>query len=233
MNKEAFKQRMQSLKSYREQNPGKGYWDFKSYEEGGEVPPTNKPTIIEPIPYKGKLYSDRYGRKYTEEQVYDYYNNGTDEIDRFTGGPLVRGLKPLLDLEDAANFTPVGDAVAAYDVYDAVSNRDWSGAGLAALGLVPFMPIFDLSKDTEFSPNLSETEINSLKDPDLFTKKELLAMVNTLLIEKLSKEMEEDERLNRHGNDNATVSDTELQGWRDTHKEKEQGKIQCPKEENR
>lgn len=141
MNKEAFKQRMQSLKSYREQNPGKGYWDFKSYEEGGEVPPTNKPTVIEPIPYKGKLYSDRYGRKYTEEQVYDYYNNGTDEIDRFTGGPLVRGLKPLLDLEDAANFTPVGDAVAAYDVYDAVSNRDWSGAGLAALGLVPFMPM--------------------------------------------------------------------------------------------
>lgn len=131
---------MQSLKSYREQNPGKGYWDFKSYEEGGEVPPTNKPTIIEPIPYKGKLYSDRYGRKYTEEQVYDYYNNGTDEIDRFTGGPLVRGLKPLLDLEDAANFTPVGDAVAAYDVYDAVSNKDWSGAGLAALGLVPFVP---------------------------------------------------------------------------------------------
>lgn len=141
MNREAFKQRMQNLKSYREQNPGKGYWDFKSYEDGGEVPPTNKPTIVEPIPYKGKLYSDRYGKKYTEEQVYDYYNNGTDEIDRFTGGPLVRGLKPLLDLEDAANFTPVGDAVAAYDVYDAVSNRDWSGAGLAALGLVPFMPM--------------------------------------------------------------------------------------------
>lgn len=122
MNREAFKQRMQNLKSYREQNPGKGYWDFKSYEDGGEVPPTNKPTIIEPIPYKGKLYSDRYGRKYTEEQVQDYYNNGTDEIDRFTGGPLVRGLKPLLDLEDAANFTPVGDAVAAYNQLDNIIN---------------------------------------------------------------------------------------------------------------
>lgn len=173
MDREAFKQRMQSLKSYREQNPGKGYLDWKTslpdnlqdessynlqrayelgyepeyveedrsyhlptrdqetgeilkkpwhptfliglqedaklgyypqtingvtytttwegnenpiykYADGGEVPPTNKPTIIEPIPYKGKLYSDRYGRKYTEEQVYDYYNNGTDEIDRFT-----------------------------------------------------------------------------------------------------------------------------------------------------
>lgn len=57
------------------------------------------------------------------------------------------------------------------------------------------LPIFDLNKDTEFSPDLSETEINSLKDPDLFTKKELLAMVNTLLIEKLSKEKEEYERL--------------------------------------
>lgn len=45
--------------------------------------------------------------------------------------------------------------------------------------------------------------------------------------------MEEDERLNRHGNDNATVSDTELQGRRDTYKEKEQGEIQCPEEENR
>lgn len=103
-------------------------------KNGGEIPP-------EPIPYKGKLYTDRYGKKYTEQQVAEYYQDGTDEIDRFTGGPLVRGLKPLLDLEDAANFTPVGDAVAAYDVYDAVSNRDWSGAGLAALGLVPFMPM--------------------------------------------------------------------------------------------
>lgn len=337
MNREAFKQRMQNLKSYREQNPGKGYWDFKSYEDGGEVPPTNKPTIIEPIPYKGKLYSDRYGRKYTEEQVQDYYNNGTDEIDRFTGGPLVRGLKPLLDLEDAANFTPVGDAVAAYDVYDAVSNRDWSGAGLAALGLVPFMPMTvkqfrskykgitpktkskggyghnfntsvnknitnnqldniintsaeDLAKRTKAvnqSYNAAErlmddpeyitranqvkrqfgddyivdivndqyiqtensTQFDSNKHSDIFpditvhqkqaldnikkiSKDKLINIINTLIIEGYEL-VEKDERSDRHGNDNATVSDTELQGRRDTHKEKEQGEIQCPEEENR
>lgn len=88
MNREAFKQRMQNLKSYREQNPGKGYWDFKSYEDGGEVPPTNKPTIVEPIPYKGKLYSDRYGRKYTEEKEERknnliIYNYGKRNIKRF------------------------------------------------------------------------------------------------------------------------------------------------------
>lgn len=230
MDREAFKQRMQSLKSYRENNPGKGYLDWKAslpdnlqdessynlqrayelgyepeyieedrsyhlptrdqetgeilkkpwhptfliglqedaklgyypqtingvtytttwegnerpiykYAEGGEIPPT-KPDIIEPIPYKGKLYTDRYGKKYTEQQVYDYYNNGTDEIDRFSGRPLVRGLKPLVDLEDAANFTPVGDVMSTYDIYQYVKDNNWTGAGLASLGLLPFVPNF-------------------------------------------------------------------------------------------
>ena len=37
MDKQAFKQRMQNLKSYRENNPGKGYWDWKvqAYQNGG------------------------------------------------------------------------------------------------------------------------------------------------------------------------------------------------------
>lgn len=30
MDKQAFKQRMQNLKSYRENNPGKGYWDWRN-----------------------------------------------------------------------------------------------------------------------------------------------------------------------------------------------------------
>lgn len=42
-----------------------------------------------------------------------------------------------------------------------------------------------------------------------------------------------DDQLGRTGNDNATVSDTKLQGRRDTHKEEEQREIQCSKEENR
>lgn len=68
MNKEAFKQRMQSLKSYREQNPGKGYWDFKSYEDGGELPAStiqyNRPIIPEVIErtVNGKKWKHK-GRK--------------------------------------------------------------------------------------------------------------------------------------------------------------------------
>lgn len=39
MDRKAFKQRMQKLKSYRENNPGKGYWDWKvsAFADGGEV----------------------------------------------------------------------------------------------------------------------------------------------------------------------------------------------------
>lgn len=44
MNKLAFKERMKSLKSYREQNPDKGYWEWKqevptisSYQDGGYI----------------------------------------------------------------------------------------------------------------------------------------------------------------------------------------------------
>ena len=232
MDRQAFKQRMQQLKQYREQNPGKTYLDWKNslpsnlqdessynlrrayelgyepewneddksyhlptrdsetgeilkkpwhptfliglqedaklgyypqikngtmytttwegnenpiykYADGGEIPPNNKPIIPEePQPYKGKLYKDRYGRKYTEDQLADYYDNSSDEIDRFTGKPFIRGLKPMVDIEDAANVTPIGDAISIYDTYEALRNKDWGNAGLAALGLVPFMPRF-------------------------------------------------------------------------------------------
>lgn len=78
----------------------KGDFDIPMAAEGGEIPPTNRPVIPEePQPYKGKLYKDRYGRKYTEDQLADYYDNSTDEIDRFTGKPFIRGLKPVGDLE--------------------------------------------------------------------------------------------------------------------------------------
>lgn len=116
--------------------------DINKVAEGGEIPPSNKPIIPEePQPYKGKLYKDRYGRKYTEDQMNEYYDSSTDEIDRFTGKPFIRGLKPVGDIEDAANATPVGDAISAYDTYKALKNKDWEGAGLAAMGLIPFMPM--------------------------------------------------------------------------------------------
>lgn len=57
------------------------------------------------------------------------------------GRPKEQGLKPVIDLEDAANITPIGDVLSARDVYNAVTERDWTGAGLAAATMIPFVPM--------------------------------------------------------------------------------------------
>lgn len=112
MDKQAFKQRMQNLKSYRENNPGKGYWDWKveAFAEGSQTGDPDK------------------------ERFYQATGRSS------SGRPLEEGLKPVFSLEDAANMTPIGDAISAKDTYDAVKNRDWLGAGLAALTVIPFVP---------------------------------------------------------------------------------------------
>lgn len=112
MDRQAFKQRMQNLKSYRENNPGKGYWDWKveTFADGGEV---------------GDPEKERF-----------YQATGRSS----SGRPLEEGLKPVFSLEDAANMTPIGDVISARDTYNAVKNRDWLGAGLAAVTMIPFVP---------------------------------------------------------------------------------------------
>lgn len=112
MDRQAFKQRMQNLKSYRENNPGKGYWDWKveAFADGGQT---------------GDPEKERF-----------YQATGRSS----SGRPLEEGLKPVFSLEDAANMTPIGDAISARDTYNAVKNRDWLGAGLAAATMIPFVP---------------------------------------------------------------------------------------------
>lgn len=56
------------------------------------------------------------------------------------GRPLQQGLKPVFDLEDAANLTPVGDVLSAKEAYDAVKQNDWLGVGLATATMIPFVP---------------------------------------------------------------------------------------------
>ena len=96
MDRQAFKQRMQNLKSYRENNPGKGYWDWKveTFADGGEV---------------GDPEKERF-----------YQATGRSS----SGRPLEEGLKPVFSLEDAANMTPIGDAISAKDAYDAVTIKN-------------------------------------------------------------------------------------------------------------
>lgn len=202
MDKQAFKQRMQNLKSYRENNPDKGYWDWRNslpdnlkytddteynmrgaYESGAQpilendgfyhLPTRNPQTgeilkaSLHPTFWKGLaedakmgyntyFVGDKVYTKSKEEGPINVYADGGevgDPNDDFAkainiklgrtsdGRPKEQGLKPVIDLEDVANITPIGDALSARDVYNAVTEGDWTGAGLAAATMIPFVPM--------------------------------------------------------------------------------------------
>lgn len=56
------------------------------------------------------------------------------------GRPKEQGLKPVIDLEDAVNVTPIGDVLSAKDAYNAARSNDWLGVGLATATMIPFVP---------------------------------------------------------------------------------------------
>lgn len=246
MDKRAFKQRMQNLKSYRENNPGKGYIQFmeelakaksKEWKEDEDIVLTqmlndntyNYKQMYEDNPnyniqegHFDDTYKTVYHPTFSEESIYsgkksqynpegitggwwDYKNKifhagpkqdiirthtqqyldvadpgwkvqafedggqtGDPEKERFyqatgrssSGRPLEEGLKPVFSLEDAANMTPIGDAISAKDAYDAVKNRDWLGAGLAALTVLPFVPsgLRNVKAAARYIPTVNRTE---------------------------------------------------------------------------
>ena len=144
MDRQAFKQRMRNLKSYRENNPGKGYWDWKveAFADGGEI---------------GDPEKERF-----------YQATGRSS----SGRPLEEGLKPVFSLEDAANMTPIGDAISAKDAYDAVKNKDWLGAGLAASAMIPFIPSTYPTNTKQFRQVIESA-------PDLYNNMKMLLKIHT------------------------------------------------------
>ena len=62
---------------------------------------------------QGRVYKDKFGMIYTAKEYEDYIKNGTDEISRFDGMPLVRGLS-------------AADPVGAFIVGNAVLNKPLS-----------------------------------------------------------------------------------------------------------
>lgn len=127
-----------------------GPFNFKDINKGtGIAVPFNEQGIAD-ISTKGlkvfgkpsKYFSDRYlayadgGQTGDPDKERFYQATGRSS----SGRPLEEGLKPVFSLEDAANMTPIGDAISAKDAYDAVKNRDWLGAGLAASAMIPFIP---------------------------------------------------------------------------------------------
>lgn len=136
MDRTEFKKRMQSLKSYREQNPDKGYWDWKveQFQDGGD----NIPMWLQE-PYQGPVYQPKElstpqirdtGIAYqdnarvgqatqTPQQIYNI-----EKHDDLSFGPL--GLLPVVgDVEEAANI--------ALDISEGNYGSAAAGLGLLAI----------------------------------------------------------------------------------------------------
>lgn len=118
------------------------------YADGGiidEDPPQN--TSERPITNfdpKGDPYNPTYG-----------YNPGAGYV------------RSVFDLYDAP---VIGDALSIYDVTQALKNKDWLGAGLAALTVVPFIPTVSnykkslnqqLNRITGITPDISKLQKQS------------------------------------------------------------------------
>lgn len=148
MEREAFRQRMQQYKQARENNPQLKYWDWKKYADGGtidEIPPqTTSERPITNFDPKGDPYNPTYG-----------YNPGAGYV------------RSVFDLYDAP---VIGDALSIYDATQALKNKDWLGAGLAALTVVPFVPTVSnykkslnqqLNRITGITPDISKLQKQS------------------------------------------------------------------------
>lgn len=101
MDKQAFKQRMQNLKSYQENNPGKGYWDWKveAFQEGGEV---GNPSV-QAIQQKEWLNNWLKNRSKQMAENIDFYSNQNrygSSMDRVHVSPFF-----FQDKEENAAFT--------------------------------------------------------------------------------------------------------------------------------
>lgn len=139
---------------------------YIKYADGGTIdedPPQN--TSERPITNfdpKGDPYNPTYG-----------YNPGAGYV------------KSVFDLYDAP---VIGDALSIYDATQALKNKDWLGAGLAALTVVPFIPTVSsykkslnqqLNRITGITPDVSKLQkqsdwndlrnrsIERLYDPDV------------------------------------------------------------------
>ena len=111
-------------------------------------------------------------------------DNSPARVNPITGKPLASGaIAPVLDLEGAANLTPIGDVLSIRDAYIAARNRDLLGLGLAGLGILPFMsrirpidrpPIPTVNRDAiqrQIDLSVSQTDKNKKVLDDFYNQR--------------------------------------------------------------
>lgn len=98
MDRQAFRNRMQQLKQYREQNPGKTYFDFKAYADGGEIGDEEKQFLI-------NWYNKR--RQYANIKA-PYMNKQIDVLQKgFTTPPAYNNDNPTSIMHKGLDQMPI------------------------------------------------------------------------------------------------------------------------------
>lgn len=143
MDKQAFKQRMQNLKSYRENNPGKGYWDWKvqAYQNGGDIPlwqqyqysgPSYQDVLDDLKQNSPSTYNQLQQSKAADSQSSSEIVRYVDSKGRLQSTSNLQGLSPVI----TSDYLPgIGDAMEVTQIVQDVKNEDY-GAALAGLGLL-------------------------------------------------------------------------------------------------
>lgn len=143
MDKQAFKQRMQNLKSYRENNPDKGYWDWKvqAYQNGGDIPlwqqyqysgPSYQDVLDDLKQNNPSTYNQLQQSKAADSQSSSEVVRYVDSEGRLQSTSNLQGLSPVI----TSDYLPgVGDAMEVTQIVQDVKNEDY-GAALAGLGLL-------------------------------------------------------------------------------------------------
>lgn len=168
-----------------------------TYDDNGNIIPLSKRDNFNVSDIRYSLFpliggATIYGLSNNDEQQIDNFEKGGEippdnspvHVNPFTGKPLANGaVTPVLDLEGAANFTPIGDVLSIRDMYVAARNRDLLGLGLAGLGILPFMsrirpidrpPIPTVNKDAiqrQIDLSVSQTDKNKKVLDDFYNQR--------------------------------------------------------------
>lgn len=133
-----FRERMNQFKKAREANPQLSYWEWKAipkYDEGTK------------------------GIKMTPEQEKKFLE------DRQKYAAMSGAISPALDIRTVADFTPIGNAIASKEIYDATSSGNYLDAGIIGASLV--VPPVLAKPVKRYIPTVSRTvadKINKLLD---------------------------------------------------------------------
>lgn len=98
-----------------------------------------------------------------------------------------------------------------YQIYNKETNKRYIGSSInIERRLKEHKRNLKANRHPRFSPDLSEEEVKLLKDSVHFNREDLLEILNILILNYINLEDILDDQLDRHGTDNAGISDSEV-----------------------